>query len=338
MECPELWNKTILTVFLQWDYGKPERGVSGEKLWFYDNLVKLAARVEAFWYDDYLEDLPLLQQKLLAKAREVDPDLIFFIPFKDHFSTDTLDLLKSSYTTIAWFGDDTWRFDSFSSRYAPHYSWVATTDPFSLSKYRKIGACPILTEWAAEPSGEIGPLRADEAYEFDVSFVGGHNPYRSWLVNRLLRSGIRVECFGAGWPNGRVSFERMEEIFRKSRINLNISNSVNHDIRFVLGGPLNLVTYLRSGKRAEQVKARNFEIPLAGGFQLSNYVPGLERHLAIGREIAVYNTPEECAQLIGHYLENEELRMEMLICGHERAKNEHTYLHRLERLLSETWA
>jgi len=157
------------------------------------------------------------------------------------------------------------------------------------------------------------------------------------LIKRLAHSGINVECFGAGWPNGRVSFERMEQIFRKSRINLNISNSINHDIRFVLSSARSLASYFRSAKRAEQVKARNFEIPLAGGFQLSNYVLGLERHLTIGKEIAIYITPEDCAQLIAYYLENNDSRMDMLLRGHERAKNEHTYLHRLNAILMEIW-
>lgn len=332
------YNKTILAVLLQWDYGKPERGISAEKLWFYDNLVTLAEKVEVFWYDEYLQDLPLLQQCLLQKAAAVDPDLIFFIPFQDQFSFEALDLLKASSTTLAWFGDDTWRFDSFSSRYAPHFSYVATTDPFSLAKYRKLGAQPILTEWAAQPfSDRTGPLHEAESYEFEVSFVGGHSSYRAWLIGKLAQKGVQVACFGAGWPNGRVSFERMEQIFRKSRINLNISNSVNRDIRFVLGSPRNLASYLVCSKRSEQVKARNFEIPLAGGFQLSNYVLGLERHLAIGKETAIYTTPEECAELIGYYLENEDLRMDLLIRGHERTKNEHTYQHRLSHILGSIW-
>lgn len=333
-----IYNKTVLAVLLQWDYGNPERGGSSEKLWFYDNLVKLADKVEVFWYDDYLQNLPLLQQRLIEKVCVDNPDLIFFVPFQEQFSFETLDLLKASHTTVAWFGDDTWRFDSFSSRYAPHFSYVATTDPFSVAKYNKIGAVPILTEWAADPFSErTGPLDEGESYEYDVSFVGGHNRYRAWLIERLAHCGINVACFGAGWPNGRVSFEQMEQIFRKTRINLNISNSVNHDIRFVLGSARNLANYLRSAKRAEQVKARNFEIPLAGGFQLSNYVLGLERHLTIGKEIAIYTTPEDCAQLIGYYLENEDSRMDMLLRGHERAKNEHTYLHRLQGIFREIW-
>jgi len=139
-----MYNKTILAVLMRYDYGKPERGDSGDKLWFYNNLVKLTGKVEVLWYDDYLQNLPLLQQLLFDKVKKINPDLIFFLPFQEQFTFETLDLLKRSHTTVAWFGDDTWRFDSFSSRYAPHYSYVATTDLFSVPKYKKIGAVPIL--------------------------------------------------------------------------------------------------------------------------------------------------------------------------------------------------
>ena len=121
-------------------------------------------------------------------------------------------------------------------------------------------------------------------------------------MQRLADIGIPVACFGAGWTNGRVDNESMELIFRASRINLNISNSVSHDLRFVLSGPRNFLHYLRSPKRVEQMKARNFEIPLAGGFQLTNYVPCLERYLTIGNEVTIYSTPEECAGQIRYFL------------------------------------
>lgn len=100
-----------------------------------------------------------------------------------------------------------------------------------------------------------------------------------------------------------------------------------------------IVYVLRTGclKRAEQINARNFEIPLAGGFQLSNYVPGLEKYLKVGEEILAYNTPEECVQQVEYYLENEELRREIISKRHERTKKEHMYLYRLETILEEIW-
>lgn len=332
------WDKTILAVLPQWDYGEKERGISLEKVFFLDNLRKLAGRVEPLWSDDYLRDKEQLQKDILAKSRELKPDLIFFATYTDQVSYETLDALKQEFTTFGWFGDDPWRFDGYSSGYAPHYTFVATTDPWAVAKYRKIGIEPILTQWAAQPFAEcLGLLPEDETYEYDVSFVGGGNKFRNWFIHRLENEGVKVECFGAGWPNGRVTFEKMEQIFRRSRINLNISNSISHDIRFVMSGPKVLLHYLRSPKRAEQIKARNFEIPLAGGFQLTNYVLGLERYLRIGDEVAVYSSPEECAQQIRYYLENEDERRAISATGYARASREHTFMHRMELILGHIW-
>jgi len=332
------WHKKVLAVLLQWDYGIAARGISIEKTSFYTNLQQLVDVVEPLWYDDYLYNPAALQELVIERAREFQPDLIFFVPYTDQFTLETLDALKLDYPTYAWFGDDQWRFDNFTARYAPHFTHVSTTDPWSIAKYRQLGIEPMLTQWAGQPfAEERGALMDEGAFSHDVSFLGVATKFRKWLVRRLGDAGIPVACFGAGWPNGRVDNEAMERIFRTSRINLNISNSVSHDIRFVLSAPRTLLHYLRSQKRVEQMKARNFEIPLAGGFQLTNYVPCLERYLAIGDEVAVYTTPEECAGQVRFYLEHGEQRSKVAERGHLRALAEHTYRHRLETILERIW-
>ncbi len=147
-------DKTILLVGMQWDYCKPERGTSGDKLVFLENLKKLAGHVDPFWFDEYMDNKEQLQKDLVVKAHKVEPDLIFFLTYSDQFTFETLDELKNKYTTYAWFGDDQWRFDSYSSRYAPHFTYISTTDPWSVQRYKKIGVNPILTQWAAQPFSE----------------------------------------------------------------------------------------------------------------------------------------------------------------------------------------
>lgn len=323
---------------MQWDYGKPARGESLDKVCFYENLTHLVDLVEPLWYDDYLERQHELQNLVLQKAEEMKPDLILFIPYTDQFSVNTLEQLKKRFSTYAWFGDDQWRFNSYSSKLAPHFTYVSTTDPWSVTKYKKLGITPIVTQWAAQKySEDISPISCGESYQYEVSFVGGKNRYRTWFINELAKHGIQVECFGADWPNGRVSYLEMEQIFRKSKINLNISNSIGQDTKFILSSLRNLTKCYRAKKTSEQIKARNFEIPLAGGFQLSNYVLGLERYLNVGQEVAVYTSTDECVQQIQYYLENEDLRQQITVAGHERTKAEHTYTNRLAHILGEIW-
>ena len=144
---------------MEWDYCDPKRGPSMDKVYFYNNLAKLAAKVEPFWYDAYINDLPKLQELLINKAKVYNPDLIFFVPYIDQFTPATLDFLKEHWPTLAWFGDDTWRFESYAAKMAPHFTHAVTTDVFSVPKYKKLGLTPIISQWAAQlNSADPGPV------------------------------------------------------------------------------------------------------------------------------------------------------------------------------------
>lgn len=332
------WDKKILCVLMQWEYCDKSRGVSGDKTAFFDAISQAAENVEAFWYDDYVSDFATLRRLAYEKAESFNPDLIFFSPYTGQFDTQSLEALKKRWPTCAWFGDDTWRFGRYSSKLAPHFTYVCTTDSFSVGKYNELGIDPIVTQWAAVPPAGAVQLPPPEGYRFDVSFVGGKNPVREWFVDALSERGINVECFGYGWPNGVISLSQMQDVFRTSKINLNLSNSTPRDLRFLSHSPLNFARYLRSPKAAEQIKARNFEIPLSGGFQLTNYVAGLERYLQIGREVAAYSSPEECAAQIDYYLRNHQERRAIAAAGQARASAEHTYRHRFESIFKRIWS
>lgn len=324
-----------MPVMLAYDYGIKSRGPSGEALWFLPNQELLATKVVPFHYDDYLNRLDDLQKDLLEAAERIQPDLMIFAPYTDQFRPETLDQLKSKFKTLAWFGDDQWRFDSHTKGLAPHFTYSVTTDPYRVPDYNSMGIKPIVSQWAGQALPKAPELA--DTYTYDVSFIGAANEARRWFIHRLDRLGVKVECFGAGWPNGRLSVDQMNDLFLKSRISLNLSNSATQDISFVLGSPRNFARWFISKKQSEQIKARNFEIPLAGGFQLSKYALGLERYFNIGTEIAVFNTVDECAQQIQYFLSNEEERKKILVRSHARAVSEHTYFHRWQAILHEVF-
>ena len=325
----------IVPVFLRYDYGIKSRGDSLEYNGFYPALKQITDEVHPFWYDEYLDRKEELQKRVIKFVDDVHPDIVFFILMKDEFSFETFDYLKSKYITLNWFCDDQWRFENFTKYYAPHFTYSVTTDKFALSKYRKISyKNVILSQWASFGCSENIDFK-EIKYKYDVSFVGGISGYRKWIINRLKRKGVKVECFGAGWKNGRVSFEEMAEIFKTSKINLNVSNSASYDIRNIFSSVRSIYEFVRSKKRIEQIKARNFEIPAFGGFQLTNYVPSLEDYFEIGKEVAVYTSIEDLMLQINYYLDNEEERREIMIDGYNRAMNEYTYLNRLKDIFKD---
>ncbi len=326
----------ILFVDLQYDYGIQARGLNfiGED-GFRKSLTKLQHDVEMFYYDDYLKPPRLadLQRDLVACADRVKPELIFFILFENQFSIDTLAALKNKYRTVNWFCDDQWRFESFTRIYAQHFSYCITTDKFSVHKYHALGQQNvILSQWAAINEH---PIPEFAGYEHDVTFVGGIHPYREWFIEELRKRGVQVEAFGHGWQNGSLSAEQMNRIFRNSKISLNLSNSACYDMRYVFSSVKRLKSHFRSQKNCSQIKARNFEIPFFGGFQLAEYVPGLEDYFSLGSELACYKDIDEAVLLIKYYLQENELREQIRQQGHQKALTAHGYLHRLKSVFDE---
>ena len=321
----------IVPVLLRYDYGIKSRGDSLEYKGFYSALKQITSEVYPFWYDEYLDKKEEeLQKKVIKFVDNIKPNVLFFVLYKGAFEFTTLDYLKSKYVTINWFCDDHWRFDIFTKYQAPHFTYAITTDKFALSKYKKIGyKNVILSQWASFGCSKNIDFEAIK-YNYNVSFVGGISGYRKWLINRLKRRGVKVECFGAGWGNRRVSYGEMAEIFKTSKINLNISNSASYDVRYIFSSIRSLHEIVRTTKRIEQLKARNFEIPAFGGFQLTNYVPSLEDYFEIGSEVAIYTSIEDLVLQIDYYLGNEEERREIMINGYKKAINEYTYLNRLK--------
>lgn len=318
----------IIYVDMKYDYGDPKRGLSpiGNK-GFYEVFKSLGHEVQSFYFDEYLNDLDSLQKNLIEFVDAQKPDMIYFMLYTDQFYPETLLKLKSKYITVSWFGDDHFRFDNFTYKYAPLFSYCVTTDHFSISKYKKIGVENIiLSQWAAlnVPIDD----ESDLPYQYEISFVGGFHPVRKWIIDEFRKAGLRVEAFGFKWPHGSVSLEKMIQIFKTSKINLNLTNSVNLDLRFLFNGPTNLLRSFISAKNVSQIKARSFEIPYYGGFQLTGYVPMLEDYYSIGKEVACYSEVSEAISLAKYYLENDELRENIKKAGVQKARQNHTYKHR----------
>lgn len=325
----------IVYVDYQYHYGKEEQGINDIGVnGFMGSLITLGHSVTPFFYDDLVSDKSHLNETLVKFCSVEKPDLVFFVLAHDLFDCETLSSISSNYKTVNYFGDDHWRFESFTKKLAHCFSYCVTTDQFAIKKYHEIGCSNVIySQWAA-----LDPLSAEtlekSSYRYDVSFIGWKTPYRAWFVNYLKSKGIDVECFGVGWDKGPVSLAEMNAIFSQTKINLNISNSRSYDLRFLAAMPVSFARQLlRSSKDASQIKARNFEIPAYNGFQLTDYVPGIEQYLRIGKEVACYNTPDDAINLIGFYLNDDELREKIKVRGALRTRSEHLYINRVAAIL-----
>ena len=323
--------KTILYIGSEFEHSIKEKGDSLNKRAYYSNFIKLGYKVTPIWYDTNGDDL---QNNIIEIANDLKPDMVFFVLQETQIDKKTLVALKkNNHFMVNYFGDDQWRFNDFSKYYANYLDVCITTDKFSVDKYKDIGQKNIIRSQWASLGSDVEYKNIE--YKYDVSFIGGSSTYRVWFVNELSKVGIKVHCFGDRWDNGRVSYEEMEHIFVTSKINLNISNSTQYDIRYLLKNPRNILNTLRGKKNVSQTKARIFEIPVHGGFELTEYVPSIEDYFNLSNEIRCYKDIDEAKLLINYYLSHNEEREAIRTAGIKRARKEHTFYSRVVDFMKE---
>ena len=106
-------------------------------------------------------------------------------------------------------------------------------------------------------------------------------------------------------------YSEMPLVFKKSRINLNIS--------------------LRSIKSG--IPLRAFDIMGSGGFLLSNFQADFLDDFVPGEDFVYYESKEDLLQKIDYYLAHEEEREAIARNGHDKVAAGHTFRHRVREIL-----
>ncbi len=157
--------------------------------------------------------------------------------------------------------------------------------------------------------------------------------YAQYVVNRKLTSLERLRLLTAitkrhtldlftlnpsfTLPNLRNHgtadyYSEMPLVFKKSRINLNIS--------------------LRSIKSG--IPLRAFDIMGSGGFLLSNYQEDFFENFTPGTDFEFYENESDLLQKIDYYLTHEDERLAIAKNGHDKVAAAHTFRNRVRELLS----
>jgi spore maturation protein CgeB len=285
-----------------------------------------------------------MNRLLLAAVREHRPDVVLFVPHTDEFIPEVIDEIGRLSLTLGYYFDDTWRIE-YCRFWARHFRFVTTSDVHGLRKFQEAGITNVIFSPFA-CNVEIYCKR-DLPKLYDVTFIGQYHPYREWTINYLRKAGISVRAWGIGWAEGMVNSEEMINIFNQSRINLNMSNCVSWDARYLFTPLRPVKTTLRAWRQVyhaltrpdmkvgEMVKGRYYEVCACGGFQLAHFAEGLEQAYALGEELAIYLSPEDMLEKVNYYLSHEEEREVIANKGYLRTRAEHTMENRFEALFQQ---
>jgi len=187
-----------------------------------------------------------------------------------------------------------------------------TNAPDSVIKY--FGEGGIAKFWPEAAHPEIHkPFNIP--FEYDVSVLGGNYGWRPILVNRLKDKGVKVFCFGNGWPEGPLNDLESVKLFSKSRINLGFAG-VGHSRKLMC------------------LKGRDFEVPMSGGLYLTQLNPELSLVFNIDNDIVTYKDDQDCYNKIMWLLQNPDISSSIRKNGRERALKDHTWEKRFDEIFS----
>jgi len=147
----------------------------------------------------------------------------------------------------------------------------------------------------------------------DVVFVGNNYGVRRELVQKLQEAGVKVDAYGSGWPNGYAP--DIAEEFGTARIILG-TNNVGHS------------------QKMRQIKLRDFDATMSGALYLTQRNDDLLKLFAEDKEIACYDTIEECIAKAKFYLSHPDRLEAVAAAGLAKARGEFTWELRIKDTLT----
>lgn len=301
---------------------------------------------------------PKLSHALLEQIRRAHHDKpidLFFSYFTDAcIETQTIDAIRSlGITTMNWFCNGSYQL-YLVHEISSHYDWCLVPEKFRLEDYRRMNAHPIYCQEAANPK-IYRPYNLPKTY--DAVFIGQAYADRPKYIEFLLKNGTDIHVFGLGWerfvrqPLRPTTFHDYAKLGWRSGLRLwrkTHGNGVELP-KHVVGGILTDEEVIRmysrtkinigfstcgethrEKKRIVQIRLRDFEIPMSGGFYIVEYMEELEEFYKIGKEIECYHTPGELEEKIQFYLTHEKEREKIRIAGHRRAVRDHSWQNRFQ--------
>jgi hypothetical protein len=161
-------------------------------------------------------------------------------------------------------------------------------------------------------------------FDHDIIFVGSKRyhheyPYRPQLIEYLKsKYGKRFLHVGGDGDTGTIRGEALNKIYARTKV--------------AIGDSLNI-----GFKYPYYTSDRLFESTGRGGFTIYPRIQGLEEYFEDGKEIVFYEhgNLEDLSSKIDKYLEDDAEREKIRMAGHEKTKNDHTYLNRWTEIMNE---
>jgi len=205
------------------------------------------------------------------------------------------------------------------------YDLMLSSLPNLVAHFRGQGLRSELLRLAFEPRvlqglGDGGP-------RYDIAFVGGlggpHERGTQMLEQLARRHAVRVWGYG----RERLAADSPLQAVCQPPVWGREMYRVLHASRIVFNRHIDI-----AGDYANNM--RLYETTGVGSLLLTDAKENLGELFATGREVAAYDSIDECVELASHYLECAAERDALARAGQERTLREHTWAHRMRELVA----
>jgi spore maturation protein CgeB len=305
-----------------------------------------------------------------AAHRAARLDLILTYVGDSHLEPAVIERLRATVAPVVNFSCNNIHQFHLVRRTAHCFDLCLVPEHEALARYRAAGATPIYWPMAAHPEA-YPPL--DLVPDLGATFAGQRYGDRTTLMLALLEAGLDAHAFGQGWEPERAIARGAAEAQGPLAAALKLTRDTLRGRRpwvaladreawrrlrahhaGALHGPVDDAAYVRLFSRSRvnlgflvlgdthrtlrplrQVRLREFEATMAGGFYLTGWLPELEQLYELGREIETYRSPAELVDKCRFYLKDDAARERIRRAGHARARRDHTWTRRFETLFEE---
>ena len=271
-----------------------------------------------------LEAKQATNKRLRKVIAAYQPDL-FLTLFGFDVSVESLAHLRhEGIPSACWWINDPFQL-ARSLKKAAHYDYIFSNSAGCLEDYRAAGAAnAFFLPTACDPKVHR-PVPPQQKYRCDVCFAGDWSPLREQIMDALAQD-FDVRIFGpwgkkisadsklhAHLTDGFFTPDEMACMFSSAKVVLNV--------------------HTWYGSFDHGVNPRLFEAAGCGAFQLVDWKQEIPDLFDCEKEVRCYRVPQELNAMVREVLGDDAARLSAAQAAHARAYREHTYRHRMERLL-----
>ena len=276
-------------------------------------------------------DLQRINRKMVSLAFETKPHILIVTGGHRITSRTVRTLKDNGIVTALWTIDAPLNFQPIIE-VAPLYDHIFCqgTEAVELLNHAGIKVAHWLPV-ACDPSQHRRvELSAKERrhYGNDLVFVGSYYPNRAELFAELI--GFDLGIWGPGWEKLH-SDSPLRGFLRGGQLRPEVWLKIYSASRIVLA-----IHYQDHEKRVSvyQASPRIFEALACGAFVISDNQRDVFSLLKEGEHLARFSDSDDLMETITYYLDRPKERGEIAEQGRREVLNNHTYVHRIEKLLS----